>query len=260
MLLLIPSLWAQELSFMECTYSMRELHYLNNGRIRKDEMTLRIGRTSSAFFSRWNWEGQAIADSLFARGASIGEVQNARKKAGLRVSILKNVIYKNYPEPGKITQTDEVGIGQYFRCTEEMLTPDWEITGEREDVLGYSCQKAVVRDYYGRDWTAWFTTEIPVPNGPWKLHGLPGLILKAEDAEGHFTFTCIAIKEAKNPIEPRKERYIECTKEEYVKQLKAYETNDTDYSRKRGLAVAVPITEDYDTYVPPSNEFNYIER
>ena len=37
--------------------------------------------------------------------------------------------------------------------------------------------------------------DVPVSEGPWKLHGLPGLIIKAEDSRGHFAFTCTGLEQ-----------------------------------------------------------------
>ncbi len=52
-----------------------------------------------------------------------------------------------------------------------------KILPERQEVGGYSCQKATA-DYGGRHWTAWFASDIAVSEGPYYFHGLPGLILK----------------------------------------------------------------------------------
>ena len=56
-------------------------------------------------------------------------------------------------------------------------------------------------DYHRRHWRAWFTTDIPLAYGPWKLHGLPGLILKAE-ADGGFTFTATGLQKTDRLITP----------------------------------------------------------
>ena len=50
---------------------------------------------------------------------------------------------------------------------------EWKMTGEHGTVASFDCQKAEC-DFRGRRWEAWFTPEIPVSEGPWKLKGLPG--------------------------------------------------------------------------------------
>ena len=76
---------------------------------------------------------------------------------------------------------------------EEQPAFNWEITDETISILGYACQKAETH-YRGRNWTVWFCPEIPVDGGLWKFSGLPGLIMKAEDNEHFYSFSCVGLE------------------------------------------------------------------
>ena len=69
-------------------------------------------------------------------------------------------------------------------------TPDiaWTLTDDTVTINGYFCQQATAT-FRGVTWTVCYTEEIPSSAGPWRLRGLPGLIIKAEN-EAH-TF-CLA--------------------------------------------------------------------
>lgn len=69
----------------------------------------------------------------------------------------------------------------------ELSLPEWVLSDEEKEIEGYLCRKATAR-YLGRDWTIWYTEEIPLQNGPWLLWGAPGLIVDAHDAEDLFAF------------------------------------------------------------------------
>lgn len=64
----------------------------------------------------------------------------------------------------------------------------WILKDEYKTISDYKCQKATV-NFRGRSYEAWFTTEIPLPYGPWKLGGLPGLILEVYDLSKEVSFT-----------------------------------------------------------------------
>ncbi|CAM1351067.1 GLPGLI family protein [Tenacibaculum insulae] len=79
---------------------------------------------------------------------------------------------------------------------EQLPKINWEITNEFKKIGEYKCQKAT--GYFrGRTYTTWFTNKIPVPFGPWKLQGLPGLIIEVKDAkkEVYFRVTKVNFKD-----------------------------------------------------------------
>ena len=69
----------------------------------------------------------------------------------------------------------------------------WELMDACDTVLSYPCKQAEMH-YAGRDYTASYAQEIPIPDGPWKSYGLPGLILKLLDQEGYFGYEAIGIE------------------------------------------------------------------
>lgn len=69
----------------------------------------------------------------------------------------------------------------------------WIISNESKIIREYKCQKAT-GNFRGRNYTAWFAVEIPLPYGPWKLNGLPGLILEAYDTNKEVYFYFKSIK------------------------------------------------------------------
>lgn len=100
----------------------------------------------------------------------------------------------------KIKHYDTAGL-EKFVYEEPATRWDWEIGDSTKVILGYECLMATT-GYHGRKWTAWFTPEIPVQNGPWKLDGLPGLILQASAEGGQYSFIATGIQESARPIVP----------------------------------------------------------
>lgn len=94
---------------------------------------------------------------------------------------------------------------------------NWIITNETDTVLNYMCQKATT-SYAGREYTVWFTLDIPISDGPWKFHGLPGLILRAEDAKHEVRYIAIGIQQyTHTEIVPDKGKYEKCSLSQFNK-------------------------------------------
>lgn len=64
---------------------------------------------------------------------------------------------------------------------------NWKIRSKQKKIEGIKVQKATCT-FRGRKYIAWFATEIPIPLGPWKLNGLPGLIIEAYDSNKELLF------------------------------------------------------------------------
>jgi len=79
--------------------------------------------------------------------------------------------------------------GKYVPCI--VLEPthafEWKITSESKEIGSYTALKARSA-FRGRNYTAWFVPDIDVNAGPWKFHGLPGLILEVVDEEKGVQF------------------------------------------------------------------------
>lgn len=134
-----------------------------------------------------------------------------------------------------------------------------DIINERKTLIGYSCQKAVAT-FLGRKWTVWFIPDIPIQDGPWKLWGLPGLIIQAEDKD--YSFTCIEIKKIDEVlISIPKRNYIKYDKAKYIRELTESEENKETFARKQGGFVPISIGENGKAGSAFSKtKFNYLER
>jgi GLPGLI family protein len=92
---------------------------------------------------------------------------------------------------------ETIGIQSYTYLVPNQL--QWELTTEQDTLAGYACLKATTR-YAGRTYEAWFTPDIPLPDGPYVFWGLPGLIVKIGDTRGQYVFTLTEFRPHAGPI------------------------------------------------------------
>lgn len=112
----------------------------------------------------------------------------AGKKNESSVNRLPDGIYQNKTSKNKdfIYTIEYIGI-QPFKMKEN-TSFKWQLLAESKQIEGYQCQKATL-NYGNRTWEAWFTTEIPIPQGPYVFSGLPGMIVQIADTQSHHIFT-----------------------------------------------------------------------
>lgn len=192
-----------EPAIMECQYDHIIVQdTLNRSHVMKDRMILRIGKNVSQFYSWYTLQG----DSMWTdpRGRKIAaerifealRTQNHENIIGERTD---GYIYHSYPQKG-ITTTYTSQGGEDMRTpvtflyfSEETPRQEWKIQDSVKQVLRYTCQLATAQ-FRGRLWYAWFTPDIPIDNGPWKLSGLPGLIVEAYDSQNYYYYTLTGIQ------------------------------------------------------------------
>ena len=75
-------------------------------------------------------------------------------------------------------------------------TQKWNLSQEKKNVKNLSLQKAITT-WGGRNWTAWFAEEIPFQEGPYKFHGLPGLIVEIYDDKKNYHFELVRSEKIK---------------------------------------------------------------
>jgi GLPGLI family protein len=112
-------------------------------------------------------------------------------EASERINSLNNQslgVYKNYRN-SKISIVDLV-VDNISLVEEEIPTIPWKITTETKEIKGLKCQKAI-GDCKGRTYEAWFCKDYPYSAGPWKLSGLPGLIIEASDTKNQVVFSFV---------------------------------------------------------------------
>lgn len=74
-----------------------------------------------------------------------------------------------------------------YRYCQQLPKIEWKLENEEKKIKGIRCLKATCR-FGGRDWTAWYAPEYPMPYGPYLFQGLPGLIMQVVDTKKNFAF------------------------------------------------------------------------
>ncbi len=115
---------------------------------------------------------------------------------------------------------------------------DWQLLDSQDSsIAGFLCRKAQC-SYSGRVWTAWYATDIPISEGPYKFNGLPGLIVYVYDARKDFKIELFYFGNQESYL-PRisMNKYIPISKKNFQKSKTNFLDNYLEYL-KGNIAVS----------------------
>ncbi|WP_262920514.1 GLPGLI family protein [Chryseobacterium timonianum] len=249
----------------------------NKEEVKKEMMLLDIDKTGSNYYSHDKFvadsTGRADLEKQLKSGSGSISV-NKRDRPGM----VSYRVTKQYPD-FKTYLFRSISMDKYK--IKEDKKPEWKILPEKQKIGEYNAQKATT-SFGGRDWTAWFTTDIPIQDGPYVFYGLPGLIVKLEDSTGSHSMQLIGNKnmqsqEKQTDLElPGNVKIlgldgkdIEVTKDQFKKAWKAYVNDPTKNMREMmmrnggeaGGKVAFKVkTADGKEFSDPNQVFKEMEK
>lgn len=212
----------------------------NKEDVKKEMMLLDINKAGSSYYSHDKFiaDSTSRADLQKQINSGSGNISINRRERPGQVSYK---VTKSYPEFKTYLFTN-ISTDKYKIAEDKK--PEWKILPDKQKIGEYNTQKAVT-SYGGREWTAWFSSDIPFQDGPYKFYGLPGLIVKLEDATGSHVMTLVGNKTIPNPADEKETQLpdnvrilgmgtkeLEITKDQYKKVWKAYVNDPTKNMRE----------------------------
>lgn len=193
----------------------------------RDEVVTYLGQGSSYYTSYSSVRAEEDMKKQLDAPDFDGKLILTKNTTAINASLLINQHSQSMLEIQRVA-SDNLSI------SEEFPKQDWQILDQTKEIGDYLCQKAVC-EFKGRKYSAWFTTELPFTGGPWKLNGLPGLILSAADSTGSVSFEYAGFDKLATQdflIQPPANA-VKSSKKEAAKLLEAFTANPNAYMQAK---------------------------
>ncbi|MFN4285395.1 MAG: GLPGLI family protein [Lacibacter sp.] len=140
----------------------------------------------------------------------------------------------------------------YVYYTETLPVQKWIIHPDTLTLKnGIFCQKATTT-FAGREYVVWFSPKFNVSTGPWKFHGLPGMVVKAYDTRLQFGYDFIRMETFTGnsdyyylPEAPKK-----TTKQSVQQRMKLSFENAKAYDEMHGITTGIKDNKPAKRYNP----------
>lgn len=152
------------------------------------------------------------------------KISNSQSGGGMIMSQItaydKEPLYKDQKEGVFYKLYD---IGKQYIVKDSLIKFDWKISREKEQIAGFDALKATGVMNDSIPVTAWYSPKLNFKDGPDRLWGLPGLILKAEfninNSDLIITAVNVAVKEDEFKVtKPTKGKFL--TEKEFMDEMK----------------------------------------
>ncbi|KUG13940.1 GLPGLI family protein [Elizabethkingia sp. HvH-WGS333] len=194
-----------------------------------EHMILDISKSGSKFYSKAKYESDSLIKAEVEKQMKMGS-SNIQMKSGYKGNINFSV-EKTYPDfkTYLLTNVGAIGGVSKYKVLDDRKM-EWKILKEQQKIGEFNAQKAET-NFAGRKWIAWFTTDIPFQDGPYKFHGLPGLIVKIETADKTHSMELKGVKKiteeqltASNSSELSilRNKPLDISQNQYVKLVEQY--------------------------------------
>lgn len=213
-------------SIIECIYNYRVIDH-SLGDMREYHAILELG---DSIFKYESYGSYRLDSALVGKQQmTLGEFVKTYNmyRPDFKEFLLENV------NANKLSYYGRVSIDNYM-YQEEVPHIDWALSDSTKEICGYLCHQATAT-FRGRNWIAWYC-DIPKCVGPWKLNGLPGLILAAETEDKEHTFSAISVRKSSSPITVNDKEYFKTTREHFNQALADYKSNPAKSWKNSPLA------------------------
>ena len=206
--------------------------------LKTEWMYLDINKTGSEYYSKSAFESDSIINEGIKKQMASGmkSISVSRNRQGGEVSY---EVEKTYPDY-KISLITNIGNDTYKVSEDRPI--NWKISTEKKKIGEFQTQKATTH-FAGRNWIAWFTTDVPIQDGPYKFSGLPGLIVEIADEKNSHKIELKGLKKITETVQEEantqgkdipflKKKPIDVNRAKYLKIVAQYENDPVQGMRE----------------------------
>lgn len=205
--------------------------------VKKEVLTVLLVGDKALMYEDYNSLRQDSLMSAYVRqGKTAGEFMEVAMPLKIR---FQDEVIVLLDKSKVVYALNSIAFNNYY-YEEAVPNFDWQLLDETKTISGLKCQKAKM-SFRGRDYEAWYSTEIALPYGPYKFGGLPGLIVEIYDIDMDYQFTLVKIQQGdlgdEIGMNYENNRLIKTSRVNAMKALENYRSNPSKAMSQRVKSV-----------------------